>query len=257
MNVIGHLVRRAIAVAMLINAPMSWGAACLLVLSPGARVTVGTTEYGHHVRAEPCTAVRIVAGAVTACYRTNDGAKRCDDLRPGATFAIDAAGKPPADPSFAGVLFAMMKGDQRSVTGLVRAPPDLPAIAGLPYGDISVAAGELTLHVPGLSAFSMFNLDAAGPPLMRAANANGRVTLQPRDLQPGRRLRWSAQVNGRDYEGRLHAIAAQDEREVSDRLRAQPRGGSPVAAALLRAETLDELALFFQRDQVIREAGVR
>jgi hypothetical protein len=257
MNAARHFVLLAIVVVMLIGAPVAWGAACLLVLSPGARVTVGATEYAHHVRAEPCVAIRVLAGAVTACYRTNDGAKRCDELRPGAPFAIDSAGKPAADPSFAGVLFAMMKGDQRSVTGLVRAPPDLPAIAGLPYGDISVAAGELTLHVPGLSDFSLFSLDSAGLPLMRAANANGRVTLQQRDLLPGRRLRWAAQVNGRDYEGRLHAIAAQDEREVGERLRALPRTGSPVSAALLRAETLDELELFFQRDQVIRAAGVR
>ena len=247
----------AIGVALLMPASVARGAACLLVLSPAAKVVVGTTEYTHHVRADPCSGIRIVAGAVTACYRTSDGSKRCDELRSGATFAIDGSGKPNTDASFAGVLFAMMKGDQRSVTGLVRAPPDLPAIAGLPYGDISVAAGELTVQVPGLSDFSLFGLDSTGPPLMHAGNASGRVALQPRDLQPGRRLRWVAQVNGREYQGRLHVIAAQDEREVRERLKFPARGGAPLAAALLRAETLDELGLLFQRDQVIRGASLR
>ena len=180
-----HCVALATGMALLLGASGARSAACLLVLAPAARVSVGAVEFTHHVRADPCTGIRVVTGAVTACYRTSDGAKRCDELRSGATFAIDGTGKPNADQSFAGVLFAMLKGDQRTMTGLVRAPPDYPAIAGLPYGDISVAAGELTLQVPGLSEFSLFDADTAGPALMRTSNAGGRVVLPQRDLQPG------------------------------------------------------------------------
>ncbi|MEP7206535.1 MAG: hypothetical protein ABI920_06330 [Casimicrobiaceae bacterium] len=247
----------ATGVALLLGASVARSAACLLVLAPAAKVSVGAVEFTHHVRADPCTGIRVVTGTVTACYRTSDGSKRCDELRSGVSFAIDGAGRPNADPSFAGVLFAMLKGDQRTMTGLVRAPPDYPAIAGLPYGDISVTAGELTLQIPGLGEFALFDADGAGPALMRTGNAGGRVPLPQRDLQPGRKLRWVARVNGREYQGRLHVIAAADEREVSSRLQVSAHQAAPRGAAWLRAETLDELGLYFQRDQVVRAANIK
>ena len=151
----------------------------------------------------------------------------------------------------------MMKGDRRNVTGLVRAPDHLPPIDGLPYGDISLAAGELMLQVAGMSEFALFAADSAGPPLMHAQTPGGRWTLQSRDLPAGRALRRVARVNQRDYEGRIRVISAQDESLVRNRLVTARASASPTAAALMRAETLDELDLLFQRDQVMRRAGLR
>ena len=184
----------AFGVALLLGGATAYGAGCVILVAPGAKLVAGPGEYTTHHEFSDCPAGRVMGGSITVCYDRRDGLPACDEVRAGQAFPSPGVLSGTREHGFVQVMRLIVGGDPSSRTGVVRGPGQIPAIAGLPYGDISLTAGDLTLDVPGLTELALFDESRPGPPVFRAQALNGRLMLPSGVLSADRKLRWIAHV---------------------------------------------------------------